>query len=176
MPRRRSSFVGVRGAVRAPRRQTTWFGSVDENAFTAVGGGIVDFQGQLNAAALARRPFTITRVVGYISMISDQVAAAEEPFGAWGLAVVSDQAVAAGVASLPSPISEQDSELWLAFQGVAAPVNAAGVTANPSTVYFDSRGQRKVEQGMDVVSVFENASSTSGLLYVVKFRMLVKLH
>ncbi len=174
MPRRRSSLVGVRSRV-APRK-TAWISSPDENAYTAVGGGIIDFQGSLNAAALALRPFTIVRVRGMLSIISDQVAAAEEPFGALGMAVVSDQAVAAGVGSLPSPITEEGSDLWFTYHFGSAPINTAGVMASVATSYFDSKAMRKVGIGQDLVILFENASSASGLLYVAKYRILVKLH
>ncbi len=168
--RRRGGVVGV-----AQRRQTLWAFSADESGFTDVVGSGVDFQSSLNAAALALRPFTIIRTVGYLAMISDQVAASEQPFGAWGVAVVSDQAVAAGVAALPSPITDEGSDLWLAYQGLAAPMVAGPAMPGPSIVQFDSRGQRKVEEGQDIVSMFENASVV-GLRYVVKYRFLLKLH
>jgi len=173
MPRRSSYRAPLR---QGQRRQTQWIGSVDETAFISVGAGNIDFQGLLGAGALALRPFTVVRVRGMLSLISDQVAAAEEPFGAWGLCVVTEQASAAGTASLPSPISEDFSDVWFAYQFGAAPINSAGVMASVATSYFDSRAMRKVEEGQDIVSLFENAHATHGLKYVVKYRMLVKLH
>ena len=174
MPRRRSSFTAARGT--AQRRKTAWLASADENTFTAVGGGIIDFQSSLNAAALALRPFTIVRVRGMLSMISDQVVASEEPFGAYGMAVVTDQAVTAGVASLPSPITEEGSDVWFMYHFGAAPINSAGVLTSTATTYFESKAMRKVGIGEDIVQLFENANSTHGVRYVAKWRMLVKLH
>jgi len=172
MPRRQSNF-GFRGRG-APRRQTVWFSSADETSFTVVAAGAVDLQSSLNAAALALRPFTITRVRGILSVRSDQIAADEDVFGAAGLAVVSDQAVAAGVASVPSPITEESSDLWFAFEFAAE--GATTLIGNPTTTRtFESKAMRKVEDGMDIVAVFENGGSF-GMEYLLKYRMLVKLH
>ncbi len=144
--------------------------------YTSVGAGNIDFQSTSNAALLALRPFTVVRVRGMLSIISDQVAAAEEPFGAFGMCVVTDQASAAGLASLPSPISEEGSDVWFAYQFGAAPINTAGVMASVATSYFDSKAMRKVEDGETIVTLFENASASAGLLYLAKFRFLLKLH
>ncbi len=175
MPRRRSSFSA--GVTRGPRRKTLWFASVDETGTTPVAAGSVDFQGSLNAAALSFRPFTIVRVRGLIHVCSDQTAAVEDPFGAFGIAVVSDQAVAAGVARLPSSIAEEFSDLWLVHQFVSTTWLFLTSGAQSGNVFeFDSRAMRKVEDGMDVVSLFENANATHGIQYIVKYRMLIKLH
>ncbi len=99
----------------AARRATIWFSGPDETNYSGVAAGTVDLQSSLNPAALALRPFTIIRTVGMFSMVSDQVAAQEDPFGAYGLAVVSDQARVAGVASVPSPITDQNSDLWFMY-------------------------------------------------------------
>jgi hypothetical protein len=110
---------------------------------------------------------------------SDQIAASEQAMGAFGVAVVSDQASAIGVTAVPTPITDADSDLWFTFQyGIARLIfDAGGAIHTAPTVYqFDSRAMRKVEQGQDIVSTFENASGTDGLLYLALWRMLVKLH
>jgi len=178
MPRRRGVIGAFRGRS-APRRESLWIGSVDETTVTVVAPGGVDFQGSLNSTALALRPFTVVRVRGLIYVRSDQTANTETPFGALGMAIVSDQAVAVGVTALPSPITDEASDLWFMFQHVATglQVSSAVGIPGPANVYeFDSKGMRKVEDGQDLVIVFENASSSDGLSYVTKYRILVKLH
>ena len=177
MPRRSrlASFGG--GRSRVGRRETLWFSGPDETALTIVAAGGVDFQSSLNAAALALRPFTIVRVRGLLVLQSDQEVTDEEPFGAFGHCVVTDQAVAAGVSAIPSPITDQASDVWFTYVFGAAGFHVSALSSNPEQyrVEFDSKAMRKVESGMDVVTVFENASSF-GLEYVALWRMLVKLH
>ncbi len=174
MPNRSRSRVVVAGRS---RRETLWFGGPDETVWTGVAAGAVDFQSSLNVASLALRPFTIVRVRGLLMLRSDQIAAIEEPFGAFGLAVVSDQAVAAGVASLPSPITDQASDLWFSYTFCAATwqFNTSGA-ASPTPFEIDSKAMRKVEDGMNIVSMFENGSGGSGCNYIAIWRMLIKLH
>ncbi len=125
-------------------------------------------------------PATIVRTVGILTVTSDQHTADENPFGAMGFAVVSEQARAAGIGSLPTPITNEDSDLWFVFQHWSAPV-AVGSNAsfgNIARVFeFESRAQRKVEEGEAIVVVLENAAAAGvGASYVVKYRLLFKLH
>ena len=92
--------------------------------------------------------------------------------------MVSTEAAAAGVASLPSPIAQQGSELWFLWQtfatslrfGTAVGFDAQGFTHFP----FESKAMRKADLGEAAVVVLEN-TSTVGLNYVLMFRMLTKL-
>ena len=81
-----------------------------EDTLTASGGTIL---GSLNATALALRPFTIVRQHYFLMLRSDQAAAAERQFGAFGCVVVSDQAEAVGVTAIPTPITDAGSDLWM---------------------------------------------------------------
>ncbi len=94
----------------APRRKSLWldFASifVDRAALAAASVSLVS---SLNAAALALRPFTIVRTRGLLIVQSDQVAATEQPFGALGLSVVTDQASAIGISAVPTPITDAGS-------------------------------------------------------------------
>jgi len=175
MPRFRRS----RGASvsRGPRRKTAWgaLGFGTDAALSAENSLV--FVGGLTAASLADRPFTIVRVVGNLFVNSDQNAALETPFGAWGMAVVSDQAVAVGVTALPDPVSDANSDLWFAYQGWSAEGTLSSNAGRPTQqLPFDFRAMRKVEEGMDVVIMFGNASVTSGAEFVLNLRFLVKLH
>ena len=175
MPRiNRAAF---RAAVRS-RRETLWIAGPDETAVTAIGASGTDLQSSLNTVSLALRPFTVTRTRGLIWLASDQEAASEVVHGAYGLAVVSAQAVAIGVTAIPTPIIDQSSDLWFLYQQVVSAVSANAPTGGEvgRVFEFDSKAMRKVEDGQDVVAVFENGSSAFGLTYFAAFRMLVKLH
>ncbi len=105
-------------------------------------------------------------------------AAPEFPFGAIGGMVVQETARAAGIASLPTPISEEFDDQFFLYQGFFAGANSsAGTQIDGIRVYpFDSKAQRRVESGQAVVFTVENASAGAGLFYTWKFRMLIKLH
>ena len=171
MPRRRSFSAPLR---QGQRRQTQWVGGPDETDFTALSAAGVDFQSSLNATALAFRPFTVVRTIGELFIVSDQEAAQETPFMAFGLAVVSDSAAAAGAGSVPTPITEEASDLWFAYQFAAAASDTK--TTNLYHFRFESKAMRKVNNDQDIVALAENGSNTHGCLYLCKFRMLIKLH
>jgi len=162
-----------------PVRQTLWGSGVDETGFTAVAANGADLQGTLNASGLALRPFTIIRVRGMLSIVSDQVAASEEIFGAFGMAVVGDQASVTGITAMPTPITEEFSDQWFLHQHIASAVqlaSAASMFASGFQVEFDSKAMRKVEDDFDFATIFENGSATTGLKYLAKLRFLLKLH
>ncbi len=175
--RGRSSFSrGFRGG---PRRQTRWLASPDISAVTVLTGGAATFFGQLNAEELALRPFTVVRTVGMFAGRSDQIAASEDAMGAFGMAVVSEAAIAIGVTALPAPISDEESDLWFAYDTIAPSLLFNDATGFQSPAmqyrYFDSRAMRKVEDGSDIAVMLE-AGSGVGMSIYLKFRILVKLH
>ncbi len=170
----RSSFI--RGAVRS-RRETEWIG------ITAVfpslaSSGVAALTSSLSAAALALRPFTIVRThIAWLCQ-SDQVAVSEPFIGNLGLAVVSDQATAVGVTAVPTPATEQGSDLWFLhaiWPGQMEFVTAAGF-ASYQPKEIDSKAMRKVVEGQDVVMVVEAGLGGNGVDMTIAGRMLVKLH
>ncbi len=166
--------------VRAPRRETAWFSSKDSTGFTSLAAGTAILDASLNATALATRPFTIVRIRGLLWWDSDQTAVTEVPFGALGMAVVSDQASAIGVTAVPTPISDEGSDLFMLWQPFVSATKFSTDIGyqNPSgnVFHFDSKAMRKVNDDQDFVIVLENASGSHGGSYVVKFRFLIKLH
>jgi len=168
-----------RAVVRGPRRQTRWLASADVSAYTAYAGGAVVLHESFSQATLAPFiPFTVVRTIGLYSWDTDQSAGVERPFGAFGFAVVTENARAAGVASLPTPILDENDDVWFVYQQVAAPLRFADATgfANTShTSTFESRAQRKVVEGQSIVVMGENAS-VNGAVLLIKYRILIKLH
>ena len=168
---RRRDFARGAVAIRSSRL-TTWFQFPPSEAILTGGGVVI---GSLNAAALALRPFTIVRTRGMLALRSDQAAAIERQAAAFGIAVVSDQAVAVGVTAVPPPITELASNLWLLHQLIYADEsNLTDRTRSGQFMSIDSKAMRKVEVGQDVVVVGEVAGIGGGAILTSGFRMLVK--
>ena len=144
---------------------------------TTVGTSVV--QTSLNAGALALRPFTMVRVRGVIRLETDQLTTTEFQEIAFGLAVVSDQAVAVGVTAVPSPVSDNGSDLWFVYERMLNDIkvsSAIGILTQGVERIVDSRAMRKCEDGEDIVSVVETGAASQGVIVTAYFRALVKLH
>ncbi len=175
---RKSGFI-VRGGVR--KRETLWIGGAPfQQALVAT--TTVALVTSLNAAALAMRPFTIVRTRGQIFVRSDQNTSSEDYGASYGQAVVSEQASAIGVTAVPTPTTDNASDLWFVFEFVIGSIRAAtsvGIEEGGWSRIIDSKAMRKVEDGQDVVEVVEgpgagigaNGSQIAGFT-----RFLVKLH
>jgi len=118
---------------------------------------------------------TILRSVGAIIMETDNVAASEQQFGSFGMIVVSSLAIAAGIASIPGPVTDVGTDGWFVYvplmQGhrfsSATSVFAAGVRYD-----FDSKAKRKIEEGTGIALVVENASATFSFRVALNMRLL----
>ena len=165
--------VVVRGSVRS-RRATQWVASSLETAVTNLAGSSV----LLDQTLTGTEPFTVVRTRGTLWVGSDQVATNEIAIGSLGMAVVSDQAAAIGVTAIPTPATDQESDLfflWTPFLSDTRVVSAVGFETNTfSRNDFDSKAMRKVNENETIVVVLENSSSV-GLDFLLNFRMLLKL-
>jgi len=168
----RGSFVS-RG--KGPGRLTEWFGTTLPTIFDTLPGATFIVAGTMSVPELAKRPFTVTRTVGSLFVLSDQVAALERPFGALGFIVVSSKAVATGATAIPDPVTEASSDEWFQFLPWAVtggPVDGRRV----QEFKFDSRAQRKVADGEEFVAVIANgALAAIGAEFLLNTRILVKL-
>ena len=179
MPRastsRRSGYV-YRGGVM--RRETEWFGGGFSVDTLLAASATAVLTASLNAAALALRPFTVVRTHAFLLVRSDQSAATESWIGNYGMCVVSDQAIAAGVGSVPTPATEQSSDLWFLHHTVIGRSDLIGTewVADNRQVEIDSRAMRKVAEGSDIAIVLEAGIGGNGIRTSDTFRMLVKLH
>ncbi len=169
------SFVAGGGAA----RRTGWFASADVTAEATLGAGLAVLDQSFTEANLAQEvPFTIVRTRGFVYWRSDQFGAAELPFGALGFMVSTEEARVAGTASMPGPITSEDSDVWFVHQPFIADsrANATGGAAPGRVFQFDSRAMRKVEDGMAINVLLENGSTLHGGNYLIKYRMLIKYH
>jgi len=169
---RRSNLVRAKTS-----RQMVWLAFEVDRQTVAANTQILSLV--LNAAALALRPFTVVRTRAEILWTSDQQAATEGPFGAVGDIVVSDQASAAGAASVPDPLTDGDGD-WFTYQPLIVKFQfASGVGFHPDAgAHFsiDSKAMRKVGINDDLITVVTNGDSTTGAEFSYVGRTLVKLH
>ena len=168
--------VRGRAVVRSsPRRAMQWIASTQESVPTSLGAASV----VLDQSFAFGEDATITRIRGKLWVASDQVAASEQPFGAIGMAVVTNQALAIGVTAVPTPITDQASDEWFLWEPWFADIafaDATGFIQKFRQIEFDSKAMRKVNDGLSVIVALENSSSAHGANYLLEFRMLVKLH
>ena len=93
------------------------------------------------------------------------------------MAVVTDEAVAAGVGSMPTPITEMASDLWFLYQvWMAAESNLTDRSRSGNVYSLDSKAMRRVDIGEDIVVIQELSATGGGALVTTGGRMLVKLH
>jgi len=170
----RSRGVRVRGA----RRESMWlFTTTSEVSITAASTAVLAFS--LNAAALALRPFTVVRTRMDWYCRSDQVAAPEVWGAALGCAVVSDQASAIGVTAVPTPFTDQGSDLFYVYEqnfGRLEVQSAAGVQEVGRMVKIDSKAMRRVNDDQDLILTIETNTFQPSALSIIGGRMLIKLH
>jgi len=117
---------------------------------------------------------TILRTRGVMSVRSDQTVSVEEQIGAFGMIVVSDRAVAAGIASIPSPFTDADDDDWFVYEPFFHR-HQANIGNGQSDTVIDSKAMRKFPEGRNVAVVVENGHATHGLDFGVQIRMLFKM-
>ncbi len=167
---RKSGFI-YRAGQR--RRETQWLDS-PIGVFTTMGSAQAVLLASLTTVEKALRPFTIVRTRGWLSVRSDQQAAVENFAMGFGIAVVSDQAVAVGVTAVPTPTTDDESDAWYIHRIVQS-TNVVDAGASILGLELDSRAMRKVEEGYDIAMSIENPLAT-GVVVSAYVRTLVKLH
>ena len=119
---------------------------------------------------------TILRVVGGVHVISDQVASSEDQFGAIGMMLATDTAVATGITALPDPVTDVSDDYWFFYQSFAQRfilLSSVGFEADAGRWYpFDSKAKRILESGHQVVLIAANANATHGFNISVNLRVL----
>ncbi len=113
----------------------------------ALGSGSID----INSAA------TIMRTRGLVAIQLDATAVDERALIAVGIIVVSDNALAAGTASVPAPFTDSsDDWLWYDFMWVSSGAEGAVVSDFlAQRTVIDSKAMRKVKAGENLALVVE---------------------
>ena len=174
MANRRSNFRSVH---QGQRRKTEWLALSAPSGVSSAAAGTKNIVTSLTTAEKAKLPFTITRTIGLLTVLSDQIVAREVPSGTLGGVVVTDRARTVGITALPDPVTEAESDFWFLFQPWSCIMHAAAETSStPWINMFDSKAQRKVEEGEDIVFILANADSANGVFFTIQLRILIKLH
>ena len=164
----------------APRRQTEWLGLSFATGFSTIPAGSKLQVATMDADEITKLPFTVTRTIGLLTVKSDQNVGLELTMGALGFCVVSERAQTVGITALPDPVTEVAADFWFLYQpwSCVSEFDAGGDlgTLGVNRYAFDSRAQRKVEEGETIIGVIANSSSVHGANFFLSFRMLIKLH
>ncbi len=164
-----------------PRRVTTW-----EQGPIASDVTVQSSTGKLWTSGIflaSQTRATLVRVRGYIHVWQLTATAAGDGFiGAFGLCIVSSEAFAAGVASVPSPLEELGWDGWLWHQmwdirsltgTFADGVNAASVSQR---IEIDSKSMRIMEDDNVLCGVSDQTESgTATAEFNANTRVLFKL-
>ncbi len=170
MARFRRSFSGGRG-----RKATNYGWALINDTQNAVAASSSVLLGSLtlNNQGIDE---TLLRVVGMISVASDQEAATEQQEGAFGMMVVKDNAIVAGVSAIPTPLSEGGDDqwiVWVPFLNEFAFITGSGFDPNGAQVrYFDFKSKRIVHTGESIALVVASSGNSEGFRFSVLARVL----
>ncbi len=159
-----------------PRRLTQWVGPAQQE-FVAVASAGATLIASFDAEAQGFPRPTLVRTRGEVSIRASAYNADLNIVGAFGMCVVSDQAFAAGVASVPEPFTDAGWNgwfVWQSFNYVIEHSTDVGKQAPADRVYqVDSKAMRKIAENETVVLVCE--SFVGALTISMPVRMLIKL-
>ena len=162
------------------KRMTAWaIGPQDSGSTLAATGARIWTTG----VQLVNEPkATIVRVRGIFHVVCDTVAAGNDGYiGAIGLGLVSTPAFAAGIASVPTPLTEMAWDGWLYHsffdvRGITATI-ADGVNGPTctQTIEIDSKAMRIMGEQQTLIGVIDVVETgTSTMSYTADTRVLVK--
>ena len=161
---------------RGPRRAMDWGASAPLTGYVAVAA----------SSAVLLQTFTpilggetVIRTRGVVSIQSDQIVATEVQLGAYGIAIVTAQAVSVGITAIPHPVTDAAWGGWFFHTYFANSMKfgtAVGIQYDRATNFeIDSKAMRKVDEDERLVAVVEN-SSGAGMEIWDSFRLLSKVH
>ncbi len=160
------------------KRATQWIAaSVTNTALAGPSGAAVILVG--NAALLALAPFTIVRTRGLINVRSDQSAASETFHVGLAWFVPTVQASAIGVTAVPTPMTDDGSDMFFVYEEVTGRIDfttGTGYRLMDVSRYYDSKAMRKVNDDQDINVAIETSASSSGATVLHHARFLIKLN
>jgi len=140
---------------------TNWARTTLVNTVVAAGTKVLVASFVLSNAGINE---VVRRTRGRFLFTSDQATLYEGSIPAVGMIVVNDLALAAGVASIPGPITDANDDGWFVWEsspGLRGATDGSGATSNTGfsrAVEFDSKAMRRVEEGFGIAVVAEVAA------------------
>ena len=124
-------------------------------------------------------PGTIVRARGNISLFSTDAASDESMTGAFGVGLVSAEALAVGITAIPEPFTDADWGGWMVWQSFAVRYEAPasgdfGALRASWSWQIDLKAMRKVEPNSAMVFVVE--SEGGAFAFAEQVRLLLMLH
>ncbi len=155
------------------KRVSQWVGSADQGGFSVASNTSVIV---MSNATLSTT--TIVRLRGLFLVRPSDYSADLDMQGALGIGMVSDQAFAAGAASIPGPWTDPDWDGWFVWQPWALRNEFASAVGNQTAdsalvQILDSKAMRKVKANETLVVMAE--SQAGAVIVETPFRLLVKL-
>ncbi len=160
----------ARGGPSQPPRLTQWVGTALQGYVSVAAAGAT----LINSFSPAER-VTVIRNRGQVSIIPEVVSADIEIVGAYGEMVVTNEAFAAGVGSMPEPFTDGDADwcVWRSFSYRFEFVDATGVNFPNWNFEVDSKAMRKMGPNKVYVAIAESQAGAFQISAPV--RTLVKL-
>ncbi len=150
---------------------TPWIGPALQGPVNVASGGAT-----LVASVPNAEQSTFIRIRGFASIVPQAVTADLDITGAIGVGVVTEEAFAAGVASIPEPFADGDWGGWMVHRMFAYHFefnDATGINYPSWDFEIDSKAMRKVSPSSRLVVI---AESQAGAFNIdVPLRFLVKL-
>ena len=166
--------------TRSPRKDRAWALGPEAVSVTASNSSSLLWT---NGVITSLAKVTIARIRGHGRIILSAAAAINDGFaGALGIGVVAQNAFAAGIASLPIPVTDSDWDGWMwhnFFDIRAISATIADGVNSVSTVFdfdIDTKAMRKLGDEQVVFGAIEfTETGTSTLFFSADSRMLVLL-
>ena len=147
--------------ARGPKRKTTWAGFTQQG-YVGVATTAKVLVASLDLAAFGLLAPTLVRSRGQVSLTGDATGTADSRVvGAFGMGIVSTDARAAGIASIPGPFSDSDWGGWAVlrpFSFVWEFGSNVGFARASVEIEVDSKAMRKIEANEELVFVAESQS------------------
>ena len=172
-----------RRQIRVPRRLKSWdFGpgtNVAQAQFTAITGVILT-----DALSVIQDGATLLRLRGQLIYMLDTTSALTGGFtGAFGIGIATQAAVAAGAASVPLPVDEQDFDGWIfwrpfSMKSVTATIaDGSNAVSVSERVDVDTKAMRKLREGDSIYAALQITSEVGSAVMQVFFdsRILIAL-
>ena len=166
MARRNASFRGRPRSSGVARDWGAGPGSSSQVEFSASGSAILG-----SGVQTLQSELTLLRTRGIFDItIISATSAGHGYFGAVGIGVFSDQAFTAGVASLPTPLSDSFSNQWLWHHYFAVTAGeAGGLAGGPEAhqrVMIDAKAMRKFDANQVITCVIELVETGTSIVKV----------
>ncbi len=153
------------------KRLTQWVGP-PEQGFLVVSAASSTIMGSIPFTEAA----TIVRIRGMFTVALSTYVADLEIVGAIGFGIISDEALAAGIASIPDPYDDANWGGWMLWQSFAHRFETLDATSSflgSWSMELDSKAMRKVTPGESLIMMVE--SQAGAFRAAVAPRTLVKL-